>query len=70
MPVDTTLKAHHSSVRLGALIAKNLTTLDSSQNELRIKLEKVRPDPLLSVARIEKTLTVFNGGRSRVELSR
>ncbi|MCK8668216.1 hypothetical protein M1M11_25370 [Pseudomonas azerbaijanoccidens] len=70
MPVDTTLRAHHSSVRLGALIAKNLVTLDGSQNELRIKLEKVRPDPLLSVARIEKALAVVSGAWSRVELYR
>lgn len=70
MPLDPTLKAHHSSVRLGALIAKNLTTLDGSQDELRIKLEKVRPDPLLSVARVERALTVVSGGWSRVELSR
>ncbi|AUO22880.1 hypothetical protein [Pseudomonas sp. NC02] len=70
MPMDTTLKAHHSSVRLGALIARNLKTLDGSKNELSIKLESVRPDPLLSVARIEKAITIINGGWSRVELSR
>lgn len=70
MPVETTLRAHHSSVRLGALIARNLTIFDGRQDELSIKLEKVRPDPLLSVARIEKALMGVNGGWSRIELSR
>lgn len=70
MPLDSTLKAHHSSVRLGALIAKNLAIIDGSQDELRMELEKVRPDPLLSVARIEKTLAAVSGKWSQVELTK
>lgn len=43
MPLDSTLKAHHSSVRLGALIAKNLAIWMAAKMNFEWSLKRFAP---------------------------
>ncbi|SDY38527.1 hypothetical protein [Pseudomonas sp. NFACC08-1] len=69
-PFAATLKAHHSSVRLGAIISKQKQAMPHIENEFKFKIKDMSLDPCLHIARLVKAIDPLAGNSPKVHLIR
>lgn len=67
---DKTLKAYHSAVRLGGLIAEQIPSVPNMQEKLAVKLEEFSLDAVMTFARLILAVDPQAGNWSRVKLIR
>ncbi|WPN98345.1 hypothetical protein [Pseudomonas sp. MUP55] len=69
-PYSATIRAHHSSIRLGALISRELAAAPTMTETLSISLKSVSRDPLLAITRVISALDQAQVSSQFVELTR
>lgn len=69
-PFLSTLKAHHSAIRLGALIANELSTVDPIEEKVNIRLKDLARGGIMALARILPALAQLAPEESRVSIAK
>jgi hypothetical protein len=69
-PFPSTLKAHHSSIRLGSLIADHMTAAPTMEDEHHVKIKELSRAPGLNLARLIKAIDPESGNWPAVKILR